>query len=159
LGCAQVLYALTKLAGVLLLINFELSVENALLVNVAAAIVGLIFLIPGGGLGWQGRWLKHITPLLLSATPMGLYYFLVLLRDWLVFWTLQVMSPVSAGGVVGVFVAAYIIARVPALILTTVTSVMLPSVSRAIALNDERLAKRHIDRCASLSSSISPFVW
>jgi hypothetical protein len=85
LVCAQVLYALTKLAGVLLLINFELSVENAVLVNVAAAIVGLIFLIPGGGLGWQGRWLKHITPLLLSATPMGLYYFLVLLRDWLVF--------------------------------------------------------------------------
>lgn len=146
LGCAQVLYALTKLAGVLLLISFALSVENALLVNVAATIVGLIFLIPGGGLGLQGRWLKHIAPLLSSATPMGLYYFLVLLRDWLVLWTLQVMSPASAGGVIGVFVAAYNIARVPALILTTVTTVMLPSVSRAIALNDEPLAKRYIDR-------------
>lgn len=58
LGCAQVIYAATKLVGVLQIISFGLSVENALMVNVAATIVGLACLFPGAALEWQGRWLE-----------------------------------------------------------------------------------------------------
>ena len=106
LGSSHVIYALSKLAGVLLLIRFGLSVENALLVNVAATIVGLACLFPGGGLRWQGRWLEQVKPLVSAATPMGLYYFVLGVRDSLVLWTLQVMSPASEGAIIGVFVAA-----------------------------------------------------
>ena len=77
LGCSQVIYAFTKLAGVLLLVRFGLSVESALLVNVAATIVGLAWLLPGGGLRWQGRWLEQVKPLVSAATPMGFYYFVL----------------------------------------------------------------------------------
>jgi O-antigen/teichoic acid export membrane protein len=146
LGCTQVIYALTKLIGVLLLISFGLSVENALLVNVAATLIGLACLVPGAGIGWHGRWLEHVAPLVSSAMPMGLYYFVLLLRDWLVLWTLQIMSPAPTGTIIGVFVAAYNIARVPALILTTITTVVLPSVSKAIADKDESLAGQYINR-------------
>ena len=141
LGCSQVIYAFTKLAGVLLLVRFGLSVESALLVNVAATIVGLAWLLPGGGLRWQGRWLEQVKPLVSAATPMGLYYFVLGVRDSLVLWTLQVMTPASEAATIGVFVAAFNIARVPSMVLTTVTTVILPSLSRALALNDESLAR------------------
>ena len=146
LGSSHVIYALAKLVGVLLLIRFGLSVENALLVNVAATIVGLACLFPGGGLRWQGRWLEQVKPLVSAATPMGLYYFVLGVRDSLVLWTLQVMSPASEGTIIGVFVAALNIARVPSMVLTTVTTVILPSISRALSVNDEPLAKRYINQ-------------
>jgi stage V sporulation protein B len=56
------------------------------------------------------------------------------------------MSPAAASTTIGIFIAAYNIARVPAFVLTTITTVMLPSISRAISMNDEPLARRHIDR-------------
>ena len=145
LGCSQVIYAFAKLVGVLLLINFGLSLENALVVNVVATIIGLACLLPRTNISSRGRWLEQVTPLVSAATPMGVYHFSLLLRGGLVLWTLQIMS-VAADTMVGVFVAAYNIARVPALILTTITTVMLPSISRAIALKDEPLAGRHISR-------------
>ena len=146
LGCSQVIYAFTKLAGVLLLVRFGLSVESALLVNVAATIVGLAWLLPGGGLRLQGRWLEQVKPLVSAATPMGLYYFVLGVRDSLVLWTLQVMTPASDAATIGIFVAAFSIARVPAMVLATVSTVILPSLSRALALNDESLARRYINQ-------------
>ena len=155
LGCSQVMYALTKLVGVLFIIRFGLSVESALLVNVAATIIGLACLFPsigasrlfaGSGLRWQGRWLEQVKPLAFAAAPMGTYYFLLGLRAELILWTLQAMSPSGENAVIGVFIAAFNIARVPSMILTTVTTVILPSLSRALAVNDERLAKRYINQ-------------
>ena len=56
------------------------------------------------------------------------------------------MSPASEAATIGVFVAAFNIARVPSMILTTVTTVILPSLSRALAMNDESLARRYINQ-------------
>jgi hypothetical protein len=47
--------------------------ETALLVNVAATIVGLAFLLPGVGLRWQWGGSDRFVPLLTAAGPMGLY--------------------------------------------------------------------------------------
>jgi stage V sporulation protein B len=146
LGCSHVIYAFSKLVGVLLLVRFGLSVEHALLVNVAATIVGLSWLFPGGGVRWQARWREQVKPLVSTAAPIGLYYFVLGVRDSLALWTLQVMSPASEAATVGIFVAAFNIARVPSMVLTTVTTVILPSLSRALALNDESLARRYINQ-------------
>ena len=146
LGCSQITYALTKLVGALLLVRFGLSVKNALLVNVAATIVGLTCLLPGNRSQWRGHWLEQVKPLLSAATSMGSYYFVLGLRDSLVLWTLQIISPVSAASMIGVYVAAANIARVPSTALTTMTTVILPSISRAVAVNDERLARRYISQ-------------
>jgi len=146
LGCSQVIYALTKLVGFLFIIRFGVSVESALLVNVAATIIGLACLFPGigpgrlfagSGLRWQGRWLKEVKPLAFAAMPMGTYYFVLGLRGELILWTLQAMSPGAESAVIGVFVAAFNIARAPSMILTTVTTVILPSLSRALAVSGD----------------------
>jgi stage V sporulation protein B len=155
LGCSQVLYALAKLVGVLLLVRFGVSVQSALLVNVAATITGLSCLLLGAGTArffkraafqTQERWVEQIKPLAVAATAMGTYYFVLGLRSELILWTLKGMSSDSKAAVVGLFVAALNIARVPSMILTTVTTVILPSLSRAVAVNDAPLARRYINQ-------------
>ena len=56
------------------------------------------------------------------------------------------MTPASEAATIGIFVAAFSIARVPAMVLATVTTVILPSLSRALALNDQSLARRYINQ-------------
>jgi stage V sporulation protein B len=146
LGLSQVLYALTKLVGVLLLIRYELSVRDVLLVNVAATLVGLACLRPAGSLRWPEQFFKQIAPLMSTSASIGLYYFVLLLRGSLILWILQILSPKTAGTMIGVFVAAFNIARVPTMLVATVTTVILPSVSRALAANDEQLARRYINQ-------------
>jgi O-antigen/teichoic acid export membrane protein len=146
LGLSQVLYALTKLVGVLLLIRYDLSVRDVLLVNVAATLIGLACLRPAGSLRWPEHFFKQIAPLMSTSASIGLYYFVLLLRGSLILWILQILSPKSAGTMIGVFVAAFNIARVPTMLVATVTTVILPSLSRALAANDEQLARRYINQ-------------
>src|SRR5262249_60497324 len=86
LGCSQITYALTKLVGALLLVRFGLSVKNALLVNVAATVVGLTCLLPGDRPRSRCHWLDQTNPLVSAPPPMGSYYFVLGLRDSLVLW-------------------------------------------------------------------------
>jgi O-antigen/teichoic acid export membrane protein len=81
-----------------------------------------------------------------APTPIGLYYFILLLRGSLIVWILQILTPNSASAVIGVFVAAFNIARVPSMLVATVTTVILPSVSKAVAFNNEPLARRYINQ-------------
>ncbi len=144
LGAAQIIYALSKLVGILLLIQFGISLEAALLVNAAATVVGLLCLLPGTAPPWQGACLDKIRPLLAVGLPIGFYHVLLSLRSWLLLWTLQIMSPDSEKAAVGVFFAAWNIAKVPSLALNQITTVILPSLSRALALNDTQLVGRYI---------------
>ena len=146
LGLSQVIYALAKLIGVLLLIHFGVSLERALLVNAAATVIGLMVLLPGTSLQWKGCWLERVAPLVSVAVPMGLYFFPLMLRSSLLLGTLRIMSPVSEEVWIGILVAALNVARVPAFTLATVTIVLLPSLSRALARHDVALAKRYINQ-------------
>jgi O-antigen/teichoic acid export membrane protein len=93
---------------------------------------------------WQGACLEKIRPLLSVGIPIGFYHVLLSLRSWLLLWMLQIMSPDSEKATIGIFFAAWNIAKVPSLALTQITTVILPSVSQALALNNERLARHYI---------------
>jgi O-antigen/teichoic acid export membrane protein len=144
LGATQIIYAATKLAGILLIVQFGISLEAALFVNAAATVIGLLCLLPGTAPPWQGACLEKIRPLLAVGIPIGFYHFLLSLRGWLLLWMLQIMSPDSEKAAVGVFIAALNIAKLPSLALSQITTVILPSLSRALALNNANLAGRYI---------------
>jgi O-antigen/teichoic acid export membrane protein len=57
---------------------------------------------------------------------------------------LQILSSDSEKAAVGVFVAAWNIAKVPSLALTQITTVMLPSISKALARRNEPLARHYL---------------
>jgi O-antigen/teichoic acid export membrane protein len=142
LGVSQVAYAFTKLASVLLLMLVGISLEKALLINVASTVVGLALLLPGIGVQWTGRWFSRVTPLVAVAVPIGLYYFPLMLRSSLLLGTLKILSSESEEAMIGILMAALNIARVPAFALATVIVVILPSISRALA-RDDRVTARH----------------
>jgi PST family polysaccharide transporter len=144
LGVSQVAYAFTKLAGVLLLMLVGVSLENALIINVASTVVGLALLLPGIGVQWTGRWFSRVTPLIAVAVPIGLYYFPLMLRSSLLLGTLKILAPESEEAMVGILMAALNIARVPAFALATVIVVILPSISRALARDDMAAARHYL---------------
>ena len=144
LGCSQIAYALAKLAGVLLMTRIGVSLELALLINVGSSVVGLLFLWAGTHLRRPGPWFDCAAPLVADAVPMGLYSIALLLIGSLNLWLLQIVTPASGGAIVGVFVAALNIARVPAFGLASVCNVLLPSASRAASQGDTALVKRYI---------------
>ena len=122
LGLSQAAYALAKLVGVLLIIGLGISLQQALLVNASASLVGVLLLLPGTGLRTQGRWLVRESPIGAIAVPMGLYAISLYSVGSLNLWILQAMTPASEGAMVGVFVAALNIARVPGFALSTVSA-------------------------------------
>jgi O-antigen/teichoic acid export membrane protein len=146
LGLSQVMYALTKLVGVLLIIGLGVSLHKALLVNISASLAGVVFLLSGINVRSAGWWFVGVSPIVAIAAPMGLYSISLLLISSLDLWTLQTMSAASEAAITGIFVAALNIARVPGFALSAVSAVLLPSVSKAVVLGDVPLVKRYINQ-------------
>jgi O-antigen/teichoic acid export membrane protein len=146
LGLVRIIYAFTKLVGALCVIYSGVSLEKALLANVASSLVGMMCLLPGLRLQVTGQWLVRISPILATAAAIGIYSLAELLTGSLNLWTLKIVSPASEAAMIGVFVAAMNIARVPAFALSSVCIVLLPSVSKAAAANDVWLIKRYMNQ-------------
>ena len=144
LGVSQVVYALTKFAGVLVLMFIGISLELALIINIASTVVGLAVLTPRLGIRWSGSWMSRVSPLVAVAVPIGLYYFPLMLRSSLLLGTLKMVSPDGEDALIGILMAALNIARVPAFALATVVVVLLPSIARALARDDEGGARQYI---------------
>ncbi|PON19166.1 hypothetical protein C2W62_04230 [Candidatus Entotheonella serta] len=146
LGVSQVAYAFAKFAGVLSLMVIGVSLQKALIINVLSTIVGCAFLFPKSGLRWQGAWFSKVSPLVAIAVPIGFYYFPLMLRSTLLLGALRLLLPGSEEATVGILMAAVNIARVPAFALATVTVVILPSISSALARNDTALAQQYLQQ-------------
>lgn len=150
LSLTQVLYALTKFLGVLVLVQIGVSVEKALLLNVVATVVGLLCLWPGAVWPRSVPWCKQVVPLASVAFPMGLYFLPLMLQTSLILGVLKIMTPASGDASLGVLMAAQNIARVPAFTLMTVTVVLLPALAQALARRDEPLAKHYVHQALRL---------
>jgi O-antigen/teichoic acid export membrane protein len=142
---AESAYAATKVLGLLALLLIGLSVEGALLVNVAATVGGLLWLLPRV-LPTLGRWDIHASRRLLPvAWRFGLYMLALQTISWLDLWMLKILGGAGDGVQLGVYVAARVAAAVPALVLVAVVEVLLPSLSKALADGDPHLARRYLE--------------
>jgi O-antigen/teichoic acid export membrane protein len=144
LSIAKIAYAAAKLFGVLFIVYIGISVEKALLANAFATLGGIVALLTKIHLGSKNSWLSQFSPIFALAIPMGVYSFFLPLLGWLNLWTVQVMSSPAEAATVGLFVGALNIARVPGFTLASMTVVLLPSISRAVAQGDMNLAQRYI---------------
>lgn len=142
LALARILYAVSKLGGVVFVVYLGISVEKALLANAFATLGGFVSLLFGIRLNWTPRW--RVASLVRLAVPIGFYSFALPLLGWMNLWVLQAMSSPAEAVTIGIFVGALNIARVPGFALATMTAVVLPSVARAIAQNDRPLARQYI---------------
>jgi O-antigen/teichoic acid export membrane protein len=146
IGVADSLYSTVKLIGILLLLALWLSVPTALIVNVLASVGGLLFVMSRVSVKNLRPENSLIAPLFRLALPLGLFMAALQIVGVLDLWCLQALSPVEDAVTVGVYVAARNIALVPSFVLIAVSDVLLPSLSRALAMKDTGLSQHYVQQ-------------
>lgn len=145
LALGFVCYALTKLAGVALLLALGVTIEGALVVNIAATL---------GGIAWftartRGEGIAHGRPSLALAralgrlaVPMGGY--LVLAQGLLVVDFLLLKAWGGDAPEAGRYNAAIQVAKALGVVPAALSGVVFASIARALAHGDEALARHHV---------------
>lgn len=143
LSVGFIVYSATKLLGIFLLLALGLSVSGALLVNVLGTLGALAFLIgKRPPASWQMDWGVG-KALLRVGVGMGVYLILLQVLLSLDLWMLQRLWE-GDHQVVGHYVAALNVARLPLIVPMVLTSVLFASISWALAAGDQSLAQRHL---------------
>jgi O-antigen/teichoic acid export membrane protein len=132
-GATVILYSLTRTVGIIVLVLIGPSVAGALIVNVIGSTVAL-----GLAALWVGRRPFRLTfgavrPVVRLAIPVAI---IALGTQSLVsvdLWALNALGSQVPDTVKGYYVAASSVARVPTVVAFIMTSVLVPSVARALA--------------------------
>jgi O-antigen/teichoic acid export membrane protein len=143
LSVTFLVYALTKLVGTLLLVAYGLSVAGALVVNVLATIGALAYLtyrFPPQG--WMPTRELALAMVRIGAA-IGLYLLVLQVLLTLDLWFLKALWS-GPREVIGYYVAALNVARIPTIVPSVLTGVVFASISWALARADEELAQRYI---------------
>jgi O-antigen/teichoic acid export membrane protein len=144
LGLSDLTYALAKLLGIILIVWLGVSIEAALIVNIAASVVGIAFLFTRTVFARSANLGVHTPIILAMAAPLVLYS--VASELALDIWILKAITPPTEAATIGIYVAALNIARVPGFALSTIARVLLPSVAMAVATNDSTLVRHYMNQ-------------
>ncbi len=145
LALSNVVYAGSKFIGILLLLATSITVPLALVVNFVTTLLAALFLVPGLRLKWKSEWIESGKVLLLFSAPMLLYSVFLVLSGTVNLWILQMLRPDDQTGI-GLYVAAWNIAKVPAFALVAGSAVLIPSVSQAAANRDFGLVRAYFQQ-------------
>jgi O-antigen/teichoic acid export membrane protein len=143
LAIAQMVYAASKVAGVLILLSIGMTVVGVLLTNALATMVACVFLLakfPPSGFRPEPQLLRRIGAI---AVPMGTYLIAAQVLSNMDLWALQLLWRGSEE-VVGRYVAALNISRTLTIIPTVQSGVLFASLAWALAANDLPAVRRHI---------------
>jgi O-antigen/teichoic acid export membrane protein len=139
---ANIVYALTKAAGIGLLAWHGATIAGALIINVLGSIVGLgllVLLIGRVRLAFDRGLTRRILAL---ALPIGLTGVGTQLLTGVDLWSLGLFGQGIGEEVRGWYVAALNIARMPNVLAFVMTAVLIPSLAGALAEGEIDLARR-----------------
>jgi len=142
-GTGLAVYGLTKLVGISIAALFGLSVTSALVVNILGTAGALLFLatrMSPRPFRLSPLWTWEI---LHFALPIGLCVLASQVLANFDLWALKILG-VERGEIIGMYVAALHIARVPTLSFSAVNGAILPSLSMALARQDMAMTKRYV---------------
>jgi O-antigen/teichoic acid export membrane protein len=129
-------YVATKLAGIVVLTALGPSVEGALVVNVLGSAVGLV--VASVAVGWRAfvPSLAAWRPVLQLALPVSLRGVGIQLLANVGLWALSALGSSTDQAAKGLYVAALSIARMPNVTVLGITSVLIATLSSALAAGD-----------------------
>lgn len=136
-------YGIAKLGAVLVALLLGLSIFWALIANLVGTLGGLLFLAFQVSPKTFRPSFVHIRPILHLALPIGLFLLALQSLFNLDLWSLQYIGHGNEA-VIGYYVAALNIAKLPNLAFSVVHGVVLPSLSMALAHRDRALVHRYI---------------
>lgn len=137
-GTANLVYAGTRIAGLLLVLPFGLTIEAALWVTVASSLCGLLAAFARLGPGVLGPRLDGFGPILAVAAPVAVAWGASGLLSQLDLWALNAFGTAIAPEVKGWYTAALNLARLPNLLAFVATSILVPTIARALGSADRR---------------------
>ena len=143
---AELGYAFVKLVGVIVIVRMGISIEKALIVNIAASAGGIAFLFTWSVFTRREQWHVHTRAIAAIAAPVAVYSVATMLASSLDIWVLDIQTSAAANATLGIYIAALNVARVPGLALSALSQVLLPSVARAVADNDDALVRHYVNQ-------------
>ena len=143
---AELGYAFVKLVGVIVIVRMGISIEKALIVNIAASAGGIAVLFTWSVFTRREQWHVHTRAIAAIAAPVAVYSVTTMLASSLDIWVLDVQTSAAASATLGIYIAALNVARVPSLALAALSQVLLPSVARAAADNDDALVRHYVNQ-------------
>ena len=154
IALAQVVYAASKVGGVIALIGLGFSVERVLVVNVLSTCVVCAVLT----VRYRPKALKPIVGIMVEtagiAAPMALYLIASQVLVNLDLWSLKSLWKGDAE-VVGQYVASMNLARILSVIPAAQAGVLFTSVAWAVASRDNLRARRHIHEASRFALVIA----
>jgi len=138
------LYGASKAAGVGLLYLLGMTIEGALIANIAASVLGLAFLATRVPRGAFRPSLSGLAPIARLALPTALFLLASEVLANLDLWTLKIVARDVSADTVGHYVAATNVGRLPAAAWFVAAAVLVPVLSRALSTGDEERARRTV---------------
>jgi O-antigen/teichoic acid export membrane protein len=139
-----IVYSACKAIGVLSLSIIGFSVEKALIINIIASIVGILFLSSFISPKKFILLRNYVRPILTLAIPMGIYSVGWCMISTLDLWILRVLSADTDERTIGLYVAATNIAKVPGAASFVMTAVLIPYISKAKSEGHTQIAKSYV---------------
>lgn len=139
-GLANLVYAGTRILGLLLVAPFGLTIEAALIVTVLSSLAACLALIPRLGFGVLRPRPDGFRPILAVAAPVAVAWGAAGVLGNLDLWALGAFGAAVEGEVKGWYTAALNLARLPNLLAFVATSILVPTIARALGAGDRSAA-------------------
>ncbi len=142
-GIVHCVYAFARAAGIAVLFATDnLSIEGALIVNVAASILGVLLMIPR--IGWPSMRLNLAERATIVAAAVPIMFGDVGIQGLLGIdlWLLSAFSTSFTSEARGVYVAAMSMARGPNILAFVLVAVLVPLIARARSTGEDAAARK-----------------
>ncbi len=142
-GAVACVYALTRAGGIaILFFTNSLSIEGALIVNVAASVVGALLIVPRVGMHIFRPVLHERRTVLVTALPITVSDIGIQCLIGIDLWLLSVLGHALAPEIRGEYVAALSLARGPNILGFVLVSFLVPLIARARSTGEHAAAGR-----------------
>jgi O-antigen/teichoic acid export membrane protein len=142
-GLVSSAYGFTKVFGILaLMMTDRLTIEAALVVNIASSVIGMLLLLGPAGMAAFRPSLAAKASIIALAIPITIGDIGHQILLGIDLWLLNALGSVLPADVKGDYVAALSLARLPSVIAFVLTAVLIPSIARALGSDDRAMAGR-----------------
>ncbi len=142
-GSATIIYASARAAGVAALLLIGVSIESALIANIIASAVGLLFVATRIPLASYLPGRRHLRDILRVAAPIALFSAGSQVLTRLDLWALGAVGDTVPADTVGHYVAATSLAKLPNMLFFVLGSLLIPLIAKALASQQRDVAAQY----------------
>lgn len=153
-GLANLVYAGTRIAGLAVVAPFGLTIDAALVVTILSSFAACLATLLRLGPGVLRPRFDGFRPILVVAAPVAVAWAVSGLLSNLDLWALNAFGGAVAAEIKGWYTAALNLARLPNLLAFVATSILVPTIARALGRGDRTAALAGLRGGTTLVSAV-----